>query len=126
MTVRCVSLAWRAEGLLAEVVARAFARVDFAALAAFDGWRRLFARAAVLAFLLVRRPVAALRAPLVLRARAAFTVLRVRAAAELFVRAVRLLPTVRALDFARVEPVFLVAARLRLAIAVVLSAAGLP
>jgi hypothetical protein len=116
ITVRCVSLCRCTEGFLAEVVARAVPRVDFAALPGLDGWRRLFARAALLAFL-VRRAVPALRAPPVLRARAAFTVLRVRAAAELFVRAVRLLPTVRVLDFARVERVFPVAARLRLAIA---------
>jgi len=56
----------------------------------------------------------------------ALAALRARATATVFFRAALFLPVRRARDFARVDPFFLVAAALRLAIAVVLSAAGLP
>ena len=61
----------------------------------------------------------------------AFAALRVRATAAVFFRAAffraaLFRAVLRARDFARVDPFFLVAAALRLAIAVVLSAAGLP
>jgi len=80
---------------------------------------------ALVALIALRAPLAlpALLALLALRALAAF---RARATAEVFFRAALFLAVRRARDFARVDPFFLVAAAFRLAIAVVLSATGLP
>ena len=88
-------------------------------------------RAAVLPFLglvapVVLRALLALRAWVALPVLLAFAALRVRATAAVFFRAALFRAVVRARDFARVAPFFFAAAALRLAIAVVLSAAGLP
>jgi len=111
-TVRVARGARRAVGLAA-VLARFEPRVD---------------RAAVLPLLVL---VALVALPTLLALRAlvalpAFAVLRLRATAAVFFRAALFRAVLRARDFARVDPLFLVAAALRLAIAVVLSAAGLP
>jgi len=81
------------------------------------------ARRALLA-LLALRALRALRAAVALRGPLAFRAFR--AMATVFFRAALFLAVRRARDFARVDPFFLVAAALRLAIAVVLSPTGLP
>jgi hypothetical protein len=89
-----------------------------AADAARAGRREDFA--AVLGLRALPRPLAALLALAVLAD------LRVRAIAAVFVRAALFLPLFRVPDFARGRAFFVVTAALRLAIGVVLSAAGLP
>jgi len=93
-------------------------------------------RAAVLPLLglvaLVALPaLLALRAPVALRVLLAFAAFRVRTTAAgffraAFFRAALFLADLLAREFARADPFFLVAAALRLAIAIVLSATGLP
>jgi hypothetical protein len=100
------------------VLGRFDARVDRAAVLPL---RALVALPALLA----------LRALVALPARLAFASLRVRATAAVFFRATfcraaLFLADFRTREFARADPFFLVAAALRLAIAVVLSATGLP
>ena len=114
MTVRVARGARRAV-VLAAVLARFEPRVDRAAVLPFLVLVALVALPALLAF--------ALRALVALRA---FATLRVRATAAVFFRAALFRAVLRARDFARVDPLFLVAAALRLAITVVLSATGLP
>jgi hypothetical protein len=90
-------------------------------------------RAAVLPLraLVALRALLALRALVALPALLAFASLRVRATAAVFFRATffraaLFLADFRTREFARADPFFLVAAALRLAIALVLSATGLP
>ena len=111
--------AWLDARFAAGALARAGRRADFAAVLAF---RALVVLAARLAAVVLRRLVAT-RA---FRERPAFAALRVRATAADFFRAALFLAVVRARDFARADPFFLVPAALRLAIALVLSATGLP
>src|SRR5258705_9728826 len=97
VTVREVRGAWRATAFLADVLARAGPRADFAAVPSLRALLGL----------------AALRA---LAALPAFAALRVRATAAVFFRAALFRAVAQARDFARVAPFFLVAAALRLAI----------
>jgi hypothetical protein len=129
--VRLVRGGWRAAVFLADVVARAGPRADFAAVLALRGLvtlLALFALPALLALLALPALLALLALPALLAfaARLAFAALRVRATAAVFFRAALFLAVLRARDFARIDLFFLVAAALRLAIALVLSAAGLP
>ena len=105
----------RAAVFLAAVLARAAPRADFTAVLDFRG------RRALVALLVAFAAGPGLPTLLALPALLA----RARATA-LFFRAALFLGVFRARDFARVAPFFLVAAALRLAIALVLSAPGLP
>lgn len=108
--------------VLAAVLARAGPRLDRAAVLRFLAVVAVRVPAALLA--LVGRP--ALAALVALPALLAVAVLRARTTAAVFFRAALFLAVFRPRVFARVDPFLLVAAALRLAIAVVLSATGLP
>ena len=115
MTVRVARDTSRTAIFRAVVLARAGPRADFAVL----GFRARLALVALLAF------AARLEGFVARRVLPALPALRARATAVFF-RAALFLAEFRARDFARVVPFFLVAAALRLAIALVLSASGLP
>src|SRR5262245_52374596 len=121
ITVRVARDASRAGVFGAAALTRAGPRADFAVLL---GFRARLPLRAVPALRALRAPPALppLRGLLALLALAA---LRVRATAVFF-RAALFLAVFRARVFPRVAPFFLVAAALRLAIALVLSGAGLP
>jgi len=110
MTVRFARGAWRTAVFLAAVFGLPVALVALAALIAF---RATLALPALLAFRALPASLLVLLALIALLALRALDVLRPRATAADFFRA-----------FARMDPFFLVAAALRLAIAVVLSATG--
>jgi len=101
-------------------------RVTLLALVALIALRAPLALPAVLALRALRAALLALPALIALLALLALAAFRARATAEVFFRAALFLAVRRARDFARVDPFFLVAAAFRLAIAVVLSATGLP
>jgi hypothetical protein len=119
ITVRLTRDVWLDAVFFGGALARAGRRADFAAVLAF---RALVALPALLTVAALLR-LAATRA---FRAPPAFAAFRVRATAAVFFRAALFLAALRARDFARADPLFLVAAALRLAIALVLSATGLP
>jgi hypothetical protein len=116
ITVRLPRGCWRGAVFLAGALARDGRRADFAAVLAFCA---LVALPAPLVLALLR--FAATR---VFRVPPALAAFRVRATAAVFFRAALFLAVFRARDFVRADPLFLVAAALRLAIALVLSATG--
>jgi hypothetical protein len=118
ITVRLTRDVWLDAAFFGRALARAGRRADFAAVLAF---RALVALPALLAVAALLR-LATTRA---FRAPPALAAFRVRATAAVFFRAALFLAAL-ARDFARADPLFLVAAALRLAIALVLSATGLP